>query len=42
LFDVAVMENVRCPRGIGPGAAEMGEVVRGEELDATSEDKFGN
>ena len=32
LFDVAVMENVRCPRGIGPGAVEMGEVVRGEEM----------
>ena len=32
LFDVAVVSDVRCPRGIGPGAAEMGEVMRGEEL----------
>ena len=32
LFDVAAIESVRCPRGIGPGAAAMGEVVRGEEV----------
>jgi uncharacterized protein (TIGR03032 family) len=30
LFDVAVVPNVRCPRGLGPGDREIGEVVRGE------------
>jgi len=30
LFDVAVITRVRCSRGIGPGAIEMGAVVRGE------------
>lgn len=32
LFDVAVIPGVRCPRGIGSGASEMGEVVRGEAM----------
>ena len=30
LFDVAVVPGVRCPRGLGLGDREMGEVVRGE------------
>jgi uncharacterized protein (TIGR03032 family) len=30
LFDVAVVPRVRCPRGLGPGDREIGEVVRGE------------
>jgi uncharacterized protein (TIGR03032 family) len=30
LFDVGVVENVRCPRAIGPNAAALEEVMRGE------------
>ncbi len=30
LFDVAVIPEVRCPRGVGPEAGEMAELVRGE------------
>jgi uncharacterized protein (TIGR03032 family) len=32
LFDVGVIPNVRCPRGIGPSAPGLEEVMRGEEL----------
>jgi hypothetical protein len=32
LFDVGVIPNVRCPRGIGPNAPGLEEVMRGEEL----------
>jgi uncharacterized protein (TIGR03032 family) len=32
LFDVGIIENVRCPRGIGPFAPALEEVMRGEEL----------
>jgi hypothetical protein len=30
LFDIAVVPDVRCPRGLGPGDRKMGEIVRGE------------
>jgi hypothetical protein len=30
LFDVAVVPNVRCPRGLGPGVPELSETLRGE------------
>ncbi len=33
LFDVAVIPEVRCPRGVGPEAGEMAELVRGEKMD---------
>ena len=33
LFDVAVIANVRCPRGLGPAAAELAEVVRAEGME---------
>jgi hypothetical protein len=29
LFDVGVISNVRCPRGIGPSAPGLEEVMRG-------------
>ncbi len=29
LFDVAVLPEMRCPRGLGPGDREMAEAVRG-------------
>jgi len=32
LFDVGLIPNVRCPRGIGPAAPGLEEVMRGEEL----------
>jgi uncharacterized protein (TIGR03032 family) len=32
LFDVGVIANVRCPRGIGPHAPGLEEAMRGEEL----------
>jgi uncharacterized protein (TIGR03032 family) len=32
LFDVGAIENIRCPRGIGPNAAGLEEAMRGEEL----------
>jgi uncharacterized protein (TIGR03032 family) len=32
LFDVGIIENVRCPRGIGPVAPALEEAMRGEEL----------
>ncbi|MGA7806793.1 TIGR03032 family protein [Bradyrhizobium sp.] len=35
LFDVGVISNIRCPRGIGPNAPGLEEAMRGEEL-ATS------
>jgi hypothetical protein len=31
LFDVGVVANVRCPRGLGAGAIGVEETVRGEE-----------
>lgn len=31
LFDVGLIPNVRCPRGIGPAAPGLEEVMRGEE-----------
>ena len=33
LFDVAVIPEVRCPRGVRPEAGEMAELVRGEKGD---------
>ena len=33
LFDVAAIANVRCPRGLGPAAAELAEVVRAEGME---------
>jgi uncharacterized protein (TIGR03032 family) len=33
LFDVGIMSNIRCPRGIGPYAPGLEEAMRGEELD---------
>jgi uncharacterized protein (TIGR03032 family) len=35
LFDVGVIANIRCPRGIGPDAPGLQEVMRGEELGRT-------
>ena len=32
LFDVGVITNIRCPRGIGPLAPGLEEAMRGEEL----------
>jgi uncharacterized protein (TIGR03032 family) len=32
LFDVGVIANIRCPRGIGPLAPGLEEAMRGEEL----------
>jgi uncharacterized protein (TIGR03032 family) len=32
LFDVGVIPNIRCPRGIGPLAPGLEEAMRGEEL----------
>jgi uncharacterized protein (TIGR03032 family) len=32
LFDIAAIPNIRCPRGIGPNAQGLEEVMRGEEL----------
>jgi uncharacterized protein (TIGR03032 family) len=32
LFDVGVIANIRCPRGIGPHAPGLEEAMRGEEL----------
>lgn len=32
LFDVGVIDNVRCPRAIGPYAPALEEAMRGEEL----------
>jgi uncharacterized protein (TIGR03032 family) len=32
LFDVGVISNIRCPRGIGPLAPGLEEVMRGEEM----------
>jgi len=31
LFDVGVVANVRCPRGLGAGSVDLEETVRGEE-----------
>jgi uncharacterized protein (TIGR03032 family) len=36
LFDVAVIPGVRGPKGLGPGDREMGEVVRGDSMVATT------
>lgn len=33
LFDVGVIPNVRCPRGVGPYAAGLEEAMRGEQLE---------
>lgn len=33
LFDVGIIPNVRCPRGIGPYAPALEEAMRGEELE---------
>jgi hypothetical protein len=32
LFDVGIIANVRCPRGIWLGAPELEEAMRGEIL----------
>ncbi|MBV1708090.1 MAG: DUF4915 domain-containing protein [Hyphomicrobiales bacterium] len=32
LFDVALIPQTRCPRGLGPWSRELGDVVRGEGL----------
>jgi hypothetical protein len=32
LFDAGVIQNIRCPRGIGPLAPGLEEAMRGEEL----------
>jgi protein O-GlcNAc transferase len=32
LFDVGVIQNIRCPRGIGPLAPGLEEAMQGEEL----------
>jgi hypothetical protein len=32
LFDVGVILNVRCPRGIGPSAPSLEEALRGENI----------
>jgi uncharacterized protein (TIGR03032 family) len=32
LFDMGVIQNIRCPRGIGPLAPGLEEVMRGEQL----------
>jgi Domain of unknown function (DUF4915) len=34
LFDVGVVANVRCPRGLGQSAAGLDEVISGEEMRA--------
>ena len=33
LFDVGIIPNIRCPRGIGPNAAELEEAMRGEGME---------
>jgi uncharacterized protein (TIGR03032 family) len=33
LFDVGVIANIRCPRGIGPNAPGLQEAMRGEEME---------
>lgn len=33
LFDVGIIANIRCPRGIGPNAPGLEEAMRGEEMD---------
>jgi uncharacterized protein (TIGR03032 family) len=33
LFDVGLIPNIRCPRGMGPHAPGLGEALRGEEMD---------
>jgi hypothetical protein len=37
LFDVGVIPNIRCPRGIGPYAPGLEEAMRGEELVSKTE-----
>jgi hypothetical protein len=32
LFDVGVIPNIRCPRGLGPHAPDLEEAMHGEEL----------
>lgn len=32
LFDVGIIENVRCPRAIGPNSPALEEAMRGEEM----------
>ena len=32
LFDVGIIENIRCPRGLGPHSPELAEAMRGEGM----------
>jgi len=32
LFDVAIIPNIRCPRGLGPSSPELPEVMEGEDM----------